>query len=90
MKIVKYKYMDLQTFITNQIQASRQAELKNSPQLLLGEIILKLEAVSNKDLPLFIDIKNKRPMGIESWRGSYCELAITTESFGSYQTAEVE
>jgi len=81
--------MDLQTILNNAVRAQRQEELKNSPQLLLGELILKLEAVKNKDLPLYIDLMNKRPMGIDSWRGSYCELAIQTESMGSYNTDKV-
>lgn len=76
--------IDLQTMLDNAVQAQRQEELKNSPQLLLGELILKLEAVKNKKLPLFIDLMDKRPMGIGSWRGSYCELAIETEGFGCY------
>ena len=80
----------MQTLIDNAIAKGRQEELATSPQLLLGELILKLEAVKNKELPLFIDIEEKRPMGIDSWRGSYCELAIQTERFGSYQTDEVE
>ena len=82
--------MDLQTMLNNAVQAQRQEELKNSPQLLLGEIILKLEAVKNKELLLFIDLMDKRPRGIGSWRGSYCELSIQTEDFGSYNTDEVE
>jgi hypothetical protein len=82
--------MDLQTFVDNAVKAQRAEELKHSPQLLLGELILKLEAVKNKDLPLFIDLMNKRPKGIDSWRGIYAELAIQTENFGSYQTEEVK
>ena len=82
--------MDMQTILTNAVNNRRQEELANSPQLLLGEIILKLEAVKNKNLPLFIDIMDKRPKGIDSWRGSYRELAIQTEELGSYQTDEVE
>jgi hypothetical protein len=82
--------MDFQTIFDNALAKQRADELKNSPQLLLGELILKLEAVKNKHLPLFIDLMDKKPMGIASWRGSYCELAIRTESLGSYQTNEVE
>lgn len=77
---------DIQTHLDNIVKSQRQEELNDSPQLLLGEIILKLETVKNKDLPLFIDIEDKRPMGIASWRGRYRELAIQTESFGAYQT----
>lgn len=81
--------MDIQTIINNAVSNMRQEELKNSPQLLLGEIILKLEMVKDKTKPLFIDILNKRPMGIDSWRGSYAELAIQTESLGSYNTDKI-
>lgn len=81
--------MDIQTILTNAVQSARQEELKNSPQLLLGELILKLEAVKDKNKPLYIDLMDKKPMGLDSWRGSYCELAIQTEDFGSYQ-GEIE
>ena len=81
--------MDLQTMFDNAVRAQRAEELKNSPQLLLGEMILKLEAVKNKELPLFIDIMDKRPKGIDSWRGVYAELAIQTEDFGNYNTDKV-
>ena len=82
--------MDLQTLLNNEVAAQRAEKLKNSPQLLLGELILKLESVKNKDLPLFINLMDKRPKGIDSWRGVYAELAIQTEDFGSYQTKEIE
>ena len=82
--------MNLQTFLDNAVAKARQEEVANSPQLLIGELILKLEQVKNKKLPLFIDLMDKRPMGINSWRGSYCELAIETESLGCYNTDIVE
>lgn len=82
--------MDIQTILDNAMAAQRAEELKSSPQLLLGELILKLEAVADKNKPLFIDIMDKRPMGVGSWRGSYYELAIRTESFGAYNTDVVE
>ena len=81
--------MDFQTMIQNAVAADRARELADSPQLLLGELILKLESVSNKDLPLYVDLLDKKPMGIDSWRGSYAELAIQTEGFGSYNGDEV-
>lgn len=82
--------MDLQSMLTNAVQAQRQEELKDSPQLLLGEMILKLESVGDKNKPLFIDLRDLRPLGLDSWRGSYCELAIQTESKGSFNSDEVE
>lgn len=81
--------LDIQTMVNNAVDAGRQKELADSPQLLLGELILKLESVS-PDKPLYIDIEDKRPMGIDSWRGIYAELAIQTESMGSVQTKEVD
>jgi hypothetical protein len=80
--------MDLQKFLDATVKAQRQEELNNSPQLLLGELILKLEAVKNKDLPLFIDIMDKRPADIDSWRGIYAELAIATEGHSSPTVAD--
>jgi hypothetical protein len=71
--------MDIQTMLNNAVKAQRNEELKNSPQLLLGEMILKLEAVKDQSKPLFIDLMDKRPTDIGSWRGSYCELSIGTE-----------
>lgn len=82
--------MDLQTILNNAVDAGRQQELANSPQLLLGEMILKLESISDKSKPLYIDLMNKRPMGLDSWRGIYKELAIQTKSLGSYNTDQVE
>lgn len=82
--------MDLQQILDNAVSAARANELKDSPILLLGELILKLEAVKNKSLPLIIDVDGKPPKGIDSWRGIYAELAIQADDFGSYQTDEIE
>ena len=78
--------MNLETTIPNTIKEQKQEELKSSDQLMLSELISKLEAVKNKELPLFIDIMNKRPKGINSWRGCYAKLAIQTKDFGYYDT----
>lgn len=66
----------LQSILNNTIKAQRQKQMKTSPQFTLGEIILKLEAIKNKKLPVIFDIKKYHPIGIDSWRGSYCELAL--------------
>lgn len=68
--------MDLQTTITNMLAARRAEAMKTSPQFTLGEIILKMEMVKNKNLPVVFDIKEYYPTGIGSWRGSYDELAL--------------
>lgn len=66
--------------------AGRSERLKTSPQLLLGELILKLEAVEKKDLRVCFDFENAHPTHLGSWRGSYCELAIRFEFEGSCLT----
>ena len=50
---------DLQSQLYAMMAKQRADELKDSPQLLLGELILKLEAVTNKELPLFIDLTSQ-------------------------------
>lgn len=53
-------------------------------QLTLWGLIKKLEAVKDKALPLLIDCTNNLPLSLDSWRGSYCDLAIQTEDMGGY------
>lgn len=78
--------MDIQAQLDAFMKASRQEELAQSDQLLLWEIILKLESVKNKSLPVEFDIPWYKPYGIWSWRGIYAELAIYTNKVGSIQT----
>jgi len=72
----------LQSILTNAVNKMRQESFKTSEQLTLGEIILKLEAIKNPKLPVLFDIKKYHPTGIDSWRGSYNELALEYESKG--------
>lgn len=67
--------MDLTEIISNAVSVKRANEMKTSEQLTLGELILKFEAVKDKSLPVIFD-DTYHPIGIGSWRGSYCELAI--------------
>jgi hypothetical protein len=88
--------MDLQTMLNNAMAADRAESMKNSEQLTLVELLLKLQAVKNKDLPVVFDDGKYNPDGLDSWRGSYSELAFTyskvgeKENGGSYNTEEVE
>ncbi len=68
--------MDLQEIINNAMVAGRAKSMLTSLQLTLGELILKLEAIDDKTLPVIFDGKKHYPTGVDSWRGSYCELAI--------------
>ena len=58
-----------------------EKENKISPQLLLGELILKLEAVNTprkdgSEKEVRFDFGYFTPTIIDSWRGSYNELAL--------------
>lgn len=72
--------MNIQEILTNAVAQQRAESLKDSPQLLLGELILKLEAIVDRDLPVVFDFMPASPEYVCSWRGSYNELAIV---FGS-------
>ena len=70
------KGIDIQEIINNAMKAKRADDMLTSSQLTLGELILKLEAIDDKTLPVIFDDKKYYPTGVESWRGSYRELAI--------------
>lgn len=79
--------MDLQTYIQNAVKASRANTLANSDQLTLGELILKLEPIvkNQKDgdeATVRYDFEYLFPTSIDSWRGSYDELALNFETQG--------
>ena len=58
-----------------EMQTRRKKNLESSSQLILGELIAKLEEVPDKDLPIVFDSRY-HPSGLSSWRGDYAELAI--------------
>lgn len=88
--------MDLQSIISNQVAQERAERLKNSEQMTLGEMIIKLESIierikdKEKDRPEYQDPEVKfdfeylRPTGLSSWRGSYDELAIEFSGEGEW------
>ena len=52
--------------------------MHNLPQLSIGELILKLEAINDKNKKVIIDFTKKPPLGIGSWAGIYhSEAAIS-------------
>ena len=73
----------MQSILTNAVNKMRQEKFKTSSQLSLGEIILKMEIIKNKDLPVLFDNKKYHPTGIDSWRGSYNELSLQYENEGN-------
>lgn len=73
--------MDLQTILDNAVEAERAKRMKNSEQLTLGELVLKLE-LTDQSLPVVFDDGKYKPTGLNSWRGSYRELALQYEDGG--------
>lgn len=71
--------LDIQNILHNAVSAKRAETLKDSEQVTLGELILMLEAVLDKTLPVYFDNTKKKPVCIGSWRGSYSELYISYE-----------
>lgn len=68
--------MNAQEVFDSMIRSDREERMKTSSQLMLGELILKLEAIGNKDLPVIFDNGKYCPTDLDSWRGSYAELAL--------------
>lgn len=84
--IEKEEQMDLQEILSNAVAVARAEEMKTSPQLTLGELILMLEAVGNKGLPVVFDEPKYHPTRIDSWRGAYDELALNYTAKGETLT----
>lgn len=78
--------MDLQTYLDNMMKASRADTLAASSQLTIGELILKLETVpkreGDEEQRVVFDFEYLYPDGLDSWRGNYCELALSFDSKG--------
>lgn len=77
--------MNLQEHLDNYLTAKRAENMKTSAQLMLGECILMLEAVSDKSLPVIFDVEPFSPDGLDSWRGSYAELSLAYRVKGDNQ-----
>jgi hypothetical protein len=81
--------IDLQTYLDNAVKASRAKTLAQSDQMTLGEMILKMEAIikahAAKDTKpeyeatVRYDFEYYYPSSIDSWRGSYAELALNID-----------
>jgi hypothetical protein len=72
--------MDLQKMFDNAVEASRAEQMKTSKQFTVGELILKLEMVKKnekgEDKQVRFDFANLRPTGLNSYRGTYREIAF--------------
>ncbi len=79
--------MNWQDIISNAVQVQRDEHMKTSEQLTLGEMILKLEAIADKSKPVVFD-EQYHPIGLDSWRGSYAELAFEYVQTGKKLSVE--
>lgn len=68
--------MDIQTMIYRQVRVMRKAAFDKSGQLTIGQLIERLKQVKDKSAYVRFNFGHMRPKQIESWRGSYSELAI--------------
>lgn len=74
--------MDLMEHIARIAQAKRDQSFADSPQLILGDLIDELEKCDLSDLSsgekkgIAFDFGSAIPTTVDSWRGSYAELAI--------------
>ncbi len=66
----------IQKMFDNEVEAKRAETMKTSEQLMLTELIAKLMVAEDPNLPIVFDSGEQWPMGVDSWRGSYRELAI--------------
>src|SRR4051812_44331694 len=77
-----YKNMDFQSYIEQEVKKRRQQVLANSDQLTLGSLISRIESIievhkgREKEATVRFDFEYLFPTDIDSWRGSYSELAL--------------
>lgn len=84
--------MDIQTVVDEKLKSLRKQILANSDQLTLGKLIKKIENVVKKGYKCYdgseptvrYDFEYLFPTKIDSWRGSYAELALNYKTEGEY------
>ena len=89
--------MDIQDYLTAITSSERAKRMAQSDQLTLGELILKMEAVvarqkariaeGKEEATVRYDFEYLFPTSIDSWRGSYAELALNFQAEGNELTA---
>ena len=73
--------MEMQDYLTNLVQQARDKSFANSPQLSLGELIAEIEKCgtqkdNGEDKEICYDFGTAIPTDLDSYRGSYNELAL--------------
>jgi len=73
--------MEIQKHIENLVKQARERSFANSPQITLGELIVEIEKCgllsnSEEDKTICYDFGTAIPTNLDSYRGSYDELAL--------------
>jgi hypothetical protein len=72
--------MDISSFIKASMKQSRDAVMRLSDQMTLGNLLSELEKIDTGDEDLekrvYFDFGDTNPNGFGSWRGSYDEVCI--------------
>ena len=79
--------MQIQEYVENLVRQQRDNSFGNSPQFSLGEFINEIEKCgttkyNNEDKEVYFDFGSAIPTTLNSWRGSYNELALGYELSG--------
>jgi hypothetical protein len=74
--------MNIQQYLDHMSSLSQHTRVKDKGQLSLGMLIEAIEGCE-KDVNVVYDFGYMCPTSIDSWRGSYSELALNYESFKS-------
>lgn len=80
----------MQIWIDRMIETAREKRMQDSPQITLGEMIRRLEAIpptyesggAQHPKRVWFDFGRTYPVELQSWRGSYAELALTFDYDG--------
>lgn len=80
--------MDIQEIIDRQVRVMRKASFDKSGQLTIGQLIEQLKLVRDKSAYVRFNFGYMRPKQIESWRGSYSELAIGYSEDGGEESVK--
>ena len=86
--------MGMQEEFDKIIKNARQETLSKSDQLSLGDLIKKIEPIAKREseqdenIEVYYDFEYFHPTGVDSWRGSYSELALNITHSGHVMSAK--
>jgi hypothetical protein len=92
-KNLKNNKMEIQDYIENLVRQQRDKSFANSPQFSLGEFMNEIENCgttkdNGEEKDVCFDFGSAVPTSLDSWRGSYNELALGYKLSGYDNNAE--